>query len=396
MNGRKLQTRWESLVTVALVLVLLTPVSEAATESQIVDAARSNGADWVAWAVPATSGLRVTACCYHYGKPTGSCTLSRGGGWSVDDEREPIRSYEVYARVAGGEISKIRIYDERCRVDASADRLVRIEMTAAQSVALFDELIETMGEATEDALGAMAWARDPSVGERLRRHLSSHPSGEVRGGAGFHLAFREGNGALPALRDRLRRESDDDVREKLVFAVSRVGDDDALDLLGRIALDDEEPDIRQQALFWIANEWKRDGIALIERAFDDEDRQVREHAVFALSQISGRDVTRMLADLARTGRDESVRKSALFWLSQRAAEQAAPLLEEVIYSEEDEEVLEAAVFAVSQLGEEGLPILIRLAESHANPEVREKSIFWLGQSGDPRAVAALERIALRN
>jgi HEAT repeat protein len=42
--------------------------------------------------------------------------------------------------------------------------------------------------------------------------------------------------------------------------------------------------------------------------------------------------------------------------------------------------------------EEGVPILIRIARTHASPSVRKKALFWLGQSGDPRAIALFEEI----
>ena len=39
-----------------------------------------------------------------------------------------------------------------------------------------------------------------------------------------------------------------------------------------------------------------------------------------------------------------------------------------------------------------MPRLITLARSHRDPRVREKAMFWLGQSGDPRALALFEEI----
>ena len=57
----------------------------------------------------------------------------------------------------------------------------------------------------------------------------------------------------------------------------------------------------------------------------------------------------------------------------------------------DREVREQAVFALSQRPrEEGVPALIRIARTHGDPEIRRKAIFWLGQSHDPRALALFE------
>jgi HEAT repeat protein len=61
--------------------------------------------------------------------------------------------------------------------------------------------------------------------------------------------------------------------------------------------------------------------------------------------------------------------------------------------DEDREVRESAVFALSQLPrEEGVPILIRAARTNRDPKVRRQALFWLGQSEDPRALALFEEI----
>jgi len=57
----------------------------------------------------------------------------------------------------------------------------------------------------------------------------------------------------------------------------------------------------------------------------------------------------------------------------------------------DREVREQAVFALSQRPQdEGVPALIHIAKTHNDPEIRRRAIFWLGQSNDPRALALFE------
>jgi HEAT repeat protein len=49
-------------------------------------------------------------------------------------------------------------------------------------------------------------------------------------------------------------------------------------------------------------------------------------------------------------------------------------------------VKKKAVFALSQLPkDEGVPLLIKVARTNTNPEVRKQAMFWLGQSRDSRA-----------
>jgi HEAT repeat protein len=59
----------------------------------------------------------------------------------------------------------------------------------------------------------------------------------------------------------------------------------------------------------------------------------------------------------------------------------------------DREVRETAVFALSQRPrEEGIPALIAVARTNKDPEIRKKALFWLGQSHDPRAIDLFEEI----
>ena len=62
----------------------------------------------------------------------------------------------------------------------------------------------------------------------------------------------------------------------------------------------------------------------------------------------------------------------------------------------DREVREQAVFALSQRPrEEGVPALLRIARTHHDPMLRRRAIFWLGQSDDPRALALFEELLTR-
>lgn len=62
-------------------------------------------------------------------------------------------------------------------------------------------------------------------------------------------------------------------------------------------------------------------------------------------------------------------------------------------ADEDLEVREQAVFALSQRPrDEGVPALIRVARTSPSPSLRRKALFWLGQSEDPRALALFEEL----
>ncbi|MEO8635143.1 MAG: HEAT repeat domain-containing protein [Gemmatimonadales bacterium] len=102
--------------------------------------------------------------------------------------------------------------------------------------------------------------------------------------------------------------------------------------------------------------------------------------------------------LLRIARNDGIRrearKSAVFWLGQAAGDAATRGLDSLVGDESaDREIRESAVFALSQRPEgEGVPVLVRLARSDRDPEIRRKAIFWLGQSEAPAALALFEEL----
>lgn len=121
-------------------------------------------------------------------------------------------------------------------------------------------------------------------------------------------------------------------------------------------------------------------------------------AVFAATLA---DSVTIWPDLLRMAKNAQIaqetRKSAVFWLGQAAGDAATKGLDDLIQGDEaDREVQKSAVFALSQRPrDEGVPVLIRVAKSHRDPEVRRSAIFWLGQSNDPRALALFEELLTR-
>jgi HEAT repeat protein len=102
-----------------------------------------------------------------------------------------------------------------------------------------------------------------------------------------------------------------------------------------------------------------------------------------------------LISLARDDSRREARNQALFWLSQRAGQEAVAAIGSAI-DDPDTDVKKRAVFALSQLPrDEGIPLLIQLARTNRNAEVRKQAMFWLGQSRDARAVQFFEEVLLK-
>jgi hypothetical protein len=119
-----------------------------------------------------------------------------------------------------------------------------------------------------------------------------------------------------------------------------------------------------------------------------------EDAIFPATLARGVVVWPELLEIARDERiPTETREDATFWLGDMAGDAVAGELEELTGDERvDLEVREAAVFALSELdGDEGIEALLRIARE-GDPRIREKAMFWLADSGDPRALVLFEEI----
>ena len=97
-------------------------------------------------------------------------------------------------------------------------------------------------------------------------------------------------------------------------------------------------------------------------------------------------------------RSKATRQDALFWLSRFASGAVAgrpndPFDADDDRGDADEDLKTHAVFVLSQLPNgAGIPHLLEVARSNPSRRVRSQALFWLGQSGDPRAIALFESV----
>ena len=118
-------------------------------------------------------------------------------------------------------------------------------------------------------------------------------------------------------------------------------------------------------------------------------------AVFAATLADSAMIWPALVRLAKNDAvPRETRRSAVFWLGQAAGSAATASLDSLASDVRgDRPIREAAVFALSQRPkDEGVPALIRVAQTDRDPDIRRKAMFWLGQSDDPRALALFENI----
>jgi len=295
---------------------------------------------WIAYEIP-LSIPNATMCCYtdndYRTGGSRACNLEREGSTSMSDEDSPglERAGFVFIRYEKGAPSRIRVFSDNCSVDAGNREVYWLaSVDPGQSVTM------------------------------LAEGLADRSSKDLLGSKRIH-----------------------------VIAMHR--GDAALNTLDRLALSNAADEFRGHALFWLAQVGGQRGFETIRRVVRNEEDsdQVREKAVFAITQSPVAGATEELINLARHAKSPEIRSKALFWLGQKAGTKAAAALKDAVDDDPDASVKEKAVFAISQLPpDQSVPMLIELARTHKNLGVRKKAMFWLGQSNDKRALDFFEKV----
>jgi hypothetical protein len=98
-----------------------------------------------------------------------------------------------------------------------------------------------------------------------------------------------------------------------------------------------------------------------------------------------------LAELARdTSLPHVTREQGAFWLERLAAAKTAGAADWTDVDDGGEAADDEraqAVFALSQMDDaQSVPALLEVARTNRDPQIRRRAMFWLGQTGDPRAL----------
>jgi hypothetical protein len=160
---------------------------------------------------------------------------------------------------------------------------------------------------------------------------------------------------------------------------------------------DRKYDLGGERLAWLGAADEAQALEFIRGLLgQSSDPDLRQDLVFAVYLVRGQAAVSELIALARRDASPEIREQAIFWLGQKASLEAVKALGDVIESPESLEIKKHAVFALSQLpGEKGTPLLLKIARGNPYPRLRKEAIFWLGESGDPRALEFFEEILLK-
>ncbi len=239
------------------------------------------------------------------------------------------------------------------------------------------------------ALFVLSLHDDNRVVQILSAVAAGNRSVEVRGSAAFWLGEIGSEKSLQSLMAIYPKENSRKMKEKLIFAISQHQSKQSLAFLANIARSDSDGEMRQKAVFWIGQDQQPSALQLLLQLLNEtRSVELKEKIVFSISQHDSEEAIDALIKLARREPNHSVRKKAIFWLGQMAGKKSLSALGDIVEEDGQTEIKTKAVFAISQHDneEEAADMLMKIARSNSNPEVRKKAIFWLGQIDSPRTI----------
>jgi HEAT repeat protein len=191
--------------------------------------------------------------------------------------------------------------------------------------------------------------------------------------------------ALPLLTRVLARRDPGSVclRRKAVFLVAQASEGEAAKILVTTARNDPDAEVRQQAVFWLSQVNTPEAVAALDSiARRTGDADLQERAVFALAQQDDPRAAQALRDIAeRKDVPRGVREKAIFWLGQ-SEKGGGEYLRGLFARLDDDDLKDKVIFGVAQSGKaEDRRWLLDVAKTPKSAiELRKKAIFWLGQT----------------
>jgi tetratricopeptide (TPR) repeat protein len=202
--------------------------------------------------------------------------------------------------------------------------------------------------------------------------------------------------AMPILKQVLaRRDACSAVlRRKAVFLVSQKQTPETANILMDLVRNDPDQEVREQAVFWLSQVPGSTG--LLEQILKgNADQDIKEKALFSISQQNDPRAQQILRDFAaRESEDSDLRESAIFQLGQRRSTENTEFLRALYSRVTNEDLKDKIMFSLSQ--QRGVGNEQWLMNIVVNPkedvELRKKALFSASQAG----VATSEFVSLYN
>src|SRR5437667_258490 len=237
----------------------------------------------------------------------------------------------------------------------------------------------------EKAVFLVSQKRTPETANILMDVARSDPDQDVREKAVFWLSQVPGSTGL--LEEILKGNGDENIKEKALFSLSQQNEPKAQQILRDFALrESESGDLREKAIFWLGQRRSTENTEFLRNLYSRLTNQdLKDKVMFSLSQQRGVGNEQWLMNIAVNPKEDiELRKKALFLAGQAGVsiQELAALYDRM----GDTEMKESIIFTLSQRQSDRAAIdkLFDIAKNEKDADLRNKAIFWLGQSRDPR------------
>ena len=237
----------------------------------------------------------------------------------------------------------------------------------------------------EKAVFLLSQKRTSETETLLLDVLTNDPSRSVREKAVFWMGQVRSDKADAALETIAMSSDDMEMRKKAIHALHEHGSARAVGVLRQLAESGTPQEVREQAIFWIGQRRSQENAEFLRSLFaktDDED--IQKKILFSLSQMGGVGNDRWLLAIALDESNSSdIRGHALWTAGQAgiAGSELASLYDRLT----DEDVKQKAIWVMSESRDRvATDKLIDIARKDPDREMRKKALFWLGQKNDPR------------
>jgi HEAT repeat protein len=230
----------------------------------------------------------------------------------------------------------------------------------------------------------------------LLRTAQEDPDRETREQALFWMGQVDDPRVVDLLAGILRSSTaDEGMKNRAIHALSQHNNPRGQQMLREFAeREGESSDLRQQAIFWLGQSSNRENTTFLRGLYGKvKDEDLKEKIMFSLSQQQNAGNEAWLTSILENGRESvEIRKKALFHLGQMSTVSLDDLL--AAYGRmTDQELKEQFIWVLSMRSERAaVDKLMEIARTEKDRSLKQKAIFWLGQSRDPRVAKFLEEL----
>ncbi len=277
-----------------------------------------------------------------------------------------------------------------------------LQMNSDQALPILKKVLAKRDECSAPlrrrAVFLVSQQRSPESADILLDAVKNDPDPEVRRQGVYFLGQVDDARAITILGEILKVSTDLETQKRSIFALSQHKSAEAVTIIKQYAERADAPDdLRKQAIYAIGEQPSPENAAYLRALYGKiTDEEIKKYVLYAVTQMRGQGNSKWLLDIAaNTNESLEMRKNALYQAGQLKEADFAAFAG--LYDKmPDREMKKQLIYVYSQRKEAAaVDRLMEIARTEKDSELRRSALFWLANSGDPRAVKVYEEILNR-